>query len=45
MDVVMASEKPEITEESELPLEEVVSLDGIIHSPSRLAIMMFYFPD
>ncbi len=40
----MASEKPEITEESELPLEELVGIDGIIHSPPRLAIMMFLLP-
>lgn len=44
MDVFMASEEPKITEESELPLEEVVSIDGIIHSPPRLAIMMFLLP-
>ena len=44
MDVFMASKKKKITEESELPLEDVVSLDGIIHSPPRLAIMMFLLP-
>jgi DNA-binding MarR family transcriptional regulator len=40
----MASKKTKITEESELPLDEVVSIDGIIHSPPRLAIMMFLLP-
>ncbi|MHA1953759.1 MAG: transcriptional regulator [Candidatus Heimdallarchaeaceae archaeon] len=40
----MASRKTKITEESELPFDEVVSIDGIIHSPPRLAIMMFLLP-
>ena len=26
------------------PLEEIISIDEIIHSPSRLAIMMFLLP-
>ena len=40
----MASKKTKITKESELPIDEVVSINGIIHSPPRLAIMMFLLP-
>lgn len=39
----MTSKKTKITDESE-PFEEIVSIDGIIHSPPRLAIMMFLLP-
>ncbi len=40
----MANEQHNNSKESELPLDEVVGIDTILHSPPRLAIMMLLLP-
>ena len=40
----MADKKRKHSKENELPFEDVVGIDSIIHSPPRLAIMMFLLP-
>ena len=40
----MANEQNKHPKENELPFEEVVGIDSVLHSPPRLAIMMFLLP-
>jgi DNA-binding MarR family transcriptional regulator len=40
----MADEQSKHSKENKLPLEDVVGIDSILHSPPRLAIMIFLLP-